>query len=265
MLRNIFIGFCLIFWGLIKAQAPKPQWQALLIVAHQEDLTQEAIAKMQRVETFLKSQNVKVHTFYYPNEDWKGICKVAPNCHILVYSGHGTPQENGYGGLALKESISPERIVAEMKLKPGALVCFQSVCGGAGSSASDDGDIGIKEAEKRVLSSSEPFFKIGAKAYYANNYEDGCLNFLKLIFQNQSFGDAYYQTTSVWTKVELEKTLPNSSHFISIAASLPSGNKSIRTSYDGNGNVIKREEIEAFKEYDIAFIGEKNFLISQWK
>lgn len=250
-------------WGLVVAQSPKPL-EAVLIVGYQEDRTDEAIQRMKSIEAFLKSQNFKVHTFYHPNYDWQAICKVSKDCHILVYAGHGTPQSNGYGGFTLKEHISPEQIEKELKLRTGAIVCFQSVCGGAGSSAIDDEDIGIQEAERRVRSTAEPFFKIGSKDYFANNYQDGCLDFLKLIFKNKTFGDAFYQTATEWAQIELEKNLPNYPPFIRIAASLPSGTK-ILTSYDENGKVIKKEEIKDFKEYDVAFVGDKSLTIRLWR
>ncbi len=53
----------------------------------------------------------------------------------------------------------------------------------AGSSAGDNGDIGGKKALKRVSDYSKPFLKIGASAYYANNFGEGCLSFLNDFFE----------------------------------------------------------------------------------
>ena len=87
-----------------------------------------------------------------------------------------------YGGLDLNKAISSEDIVNDLKLRSNAIIIFKSVCGGAGSSASDDGDIGIKKAIERVSDYSRPFLNIGASAYYANNFGEGCLSFLNDFF-----------------------------------------------------------------------------------
>ena len=71
------------------------------------------------------------------------------------------------------------------------LLLFQSVCRGAGSSAGDSDDIGIKKAEARVSDYAEPFLKIGAQVYYANNWQNGCLSFLENMFDGKPADESF--------------------------------------------------------------------------
>jgi hypothetical protein len=163
------------------------------------------------------------------------------------------------GGLCLQKMISAETILKELRLKKNAMVLFQSVCRGAGSSASDDGDIGIKEAQRRVTDYSKPFFDIGASAYYANNYGSGCYNFLNDFLSGIQLKQCFKNSAKTWSEVELEKPYEyNKNKQISIATS-KGGGMSTRTTYT-NG-VKKVEEVPTSKEYEIAYVGFPNFSI----
>ena len=233
--------------------------EAVLIVGHQEDGTKAAIRKVDEIASFLEAKNVKVHKFYDKDTDWDKITAVTSNASILVYSGHGSVMGEGgvSGGLCLNDMVSSKEMLETMRLKKNALVVFQSVCRGAGSSAGDDTDIGIAEAKKRVTNYSKPFFAIGAGCYYANNYHQGCLDFLKEVFAGKSAQNGFKATASFWTKIEFEEAYQyDESKLISIASSKANG-KVTRTTYV-NG-VKKVEEVPAVKSYDIAYVASPAF------
>jgi len=121
---------------------------------------------------------------------WAKVKAKAQGAAIFIYSGHGSNAGyNGTGGLCLNNldfwgpDIIPSQVFEEeIQLAPGALVYFKGVCGGAGSSSNDVGDIGLAEACSRVSSYSYPFFNMGATAYFASNWhgdiEEVLLNLL---------------------------------------------------------------------------------------
>ena len=123
-----------------------------------------------------------------------------------MYSGHGISWPDGkYGGLDLDKAISSEDIKNDLKLKSNAIVIFKSVCGGAGSSAIDDGDIGIKKAIERVSDYSKPFLNIGASAYYADNFGEGCISFLNIFFEGKTIKECFGNSIGWLAKFEIEK------------------------------------------------------------
>ena len=144
-------------------------------------------------------------------------------------------------------------------MKNNALVLFKSVCRGAGSSAGDNDDIGIKVAKERVTSYAYPFFEIGAAGYYANNFGNGVYNFLKDFLAGKTLKEAYVNSASTWTTIEFEEPFPNDSTKSFSIASTPGGGTSTRTTYT-NG-VKKVEKIPTPKEYEIAYVGSTTFSI----
>lgn len=249
-----------VFSGI--SQQNFPTLKAILVVGPQEDGTTESIKKMNELVKLFRSRKIEVHTFYDQKADWTLIKEAAKNAHFFVYSGHGTKLgENGTtGGLCLKSTISVKEMQQDLQLAPNALVLFQSVCMGAGSSAGDDTDIGIKEAEKRVSEYAQTFYKSGAGAYYANNYTDGCFRFLSAILDGKSLQDAFLTSLFSTQKVELTKEFMfNKSQIISLATDDSKG-ISIRTTYT-NG-VKKVEKIPSVKSYNSAFVGNPNFTIT---
>ena len=182
------------------------QLRAVIIVGDQQDGTMNAIEDMENIHTFFKSKNVIVNTFYHPKTSWKDIVKASKDASFFVYSGHGMSWPDGkYGGLDLNEAISSAAIKNDLKLRSNAIVIFKSVCGGAGSSASDDDDIGIKKAIERVSDYSKPFLNIGASAYYADNFGNGCLSFLNNFFEGKTMKECFDNSIGWSAKLEIEK------------------------------------------------------------
>lgn len=235
---------------------------AVLVVGPQEDGTHGAINEMKRVESFLESKGVTVKTYYGKKAKWDEIIKGAKGVNFFIYSGHGTTtgENESFGGLCVDKIVSVSTMQRELKLAKNSMVLFQSVCGGTGSSAGDFKDIGVKEAYQRVSDYSNSFFKIGASVYYANNYQDGCLKFLKVFFNNTSLGDSYKLTASTFTKIEGTRTLKeDADKSISIASTKGEGYATY-TKYVNGVKTVKK--VKAVKAYDVAFVGNKNFTIS---
>ncbi|MBM78141.1 MAG: hypothetical protein CL846_06635 [Crocinitomicaceae bacterium] len=213
---------------------------------------------MNKIGDFLESRGVKVHKFYNNNSDWEKIKEASKNAHFFIYSGHGSNMgKNGTGGLVLEDWITNDQIQNELKLKENALVLFKSVCGGAGSSAGDNGDIGCKEAELRVSDYAEPFLKLGASTYYANNYSEGCISFLKNFFEGQSTKESYDNALSWGVNLHVNKTYmyqPNLK--IAISGSSGGGNCTVITTE--NGIEIKKQ-VPCSKSYSISYVGSPYF------
>ena len=145
--------------------------EAVLVVGNTEESTKSAIEEMNSLALVFIKNGIKVTKFYDKNTNWESIKVAAKTASFFVYDGHGsTLGINGAtGGLCLNKFISTEQILADLRLKKNALVLFKSVCGGAGSSASDTKDIGIDEAAQRVTDYSYPFFSIGASCYESHH------------------------------------------------------------------------------------------------
>jgi hypothetical protein len=236
--------------------------KAILIVGPQEDGTALAIESMDKIAKLFQEKGVTVTKFYDSKAKWEDIKLASPNASFLVYAGHGSTMGIGgkTGGLCLTSMIDVETMLKELKLKKNAMVIFQSVCGGAGSSASDEKDIGIKEAQQRVSDYSKPFFDIGASAYYANNYCGGCKNFLKDFLSGLQLQECFTNSATTWSEIELTKPYEfNKLKQISIASSRGSGGMTTRITYIND--VKKVEEIPSIKEYEIAYVGFPNFTI----
>lgn len=239
--------------------------KALLVVGHQEDGTKNAVSDMNRIAEFFIKQGVAVYRFYDHDARWDEITKVSGECNFFVYSGHGSTmgEEGNAGGICVTSMISTARLLASMRLKTNAIVIFKSVCNGAGTSAGDDGDIGIGEAKKRVYHYADPFFKIGASAYYANNYSDGALNFLTDFFEGMTLKQAFLKSANPWTVVEFEDDFPGDPEKSYSIASTEGNGTIIRTTYI-NG-VKKVERIPEFRQYEIAYAGNQDFSIKEMK
>jgi hypothetical protein len=238
----------------------KNQKMAVLVIGSDIDL--DAETTMDELAFFLDSMNFKVQKFYDPNNSWEDIKKASKKTNLFIYLGHGTHKgiDGGFGGLVIDEIISGKRIAQELKFENKPMVMFTATCGGAGSSASDNDDIGVAEAQKRVLGSSLPFFLAGAQCYYANNYGSGLLSCLKFLFENKTLGETYEITASKQTTIEKIEQLNdqrlNPAFQIGIS-SHPGGHKGRRTS-TANG-VSTTEEIIRPKGYPVAFIGDPAF------
>ena len=221
-----------------------------------------SVNALDKIGEFLESKGIRTYKCYKEKSDWEAVKRAAKNAHFFVYSGHGSNMgKNGTGGLVIKDMVSNTEIENELVLKNNAVVLFQSVCRGAGSSAWDNGDIGIKEAEARVSDYAEPFLKIGAQIYYANNWQDGCLNFLENMFDGKPAEESFSSSVGWFSEVELEKNYvyePNKK--IVIASHKGTGTATVTHTVNGVETVKK---IPASKEYDIAYVGNPNFKLSQ--
>jgi hypothetical protein len=261
---NLLIAsvFFLLSSQFTNAQQSYSSMRALLIVGHQEDGTSSAINDMNKIAAVFEQHGIQVYKFYDSKASWGEIKSIAPNCNFLVYSGHGsTLGENGEsGGLCINQMISTSQMLSELRLKPNSLILFKSVCMGAGSSAGDEGDIGLTEALKRVTSYASPFFKIGASAYYANNYGGGVEGFLRSFLNNESLQNCFTQSAELWTDIECDKSFTkDATKRIGIASSAGGGTSTVTTYHNGVKTV---KEVENAKSYDIAYVGAAGFSIT---
>ena len=235
--------------------------KAILVVGPQEDGTADAIKEMDRLANFLHDNGVRIRRFYDEDAIWEDITAISKHANIFVYAGHGSTRgPNGTGGLSLQSSVSNTNIIDEMELAPNAIVLFQSVCRGAGSSAGDDDDIGVEIAGKRVTEYAKPFFSVGASVYFANNYTDGCLKFMENLFEGKTLEESYLEAVNPWNSVEFTREFPSYSERSISISSNPGGGKATRITYT-NG-VRSEEEIITPKGYDIAFAGPPDFTLS---
>ena len=255
--------FIILFIPII-SYSQADQLRAVIIVGDQQDGTINAIEDMENIHTFFKSKNVIVKTFYHPKTSWKDIVKESKDASFFVYSGHGMSWPDGkYGGLDLNEAISSEAIVNDLKLKSNAIVIFKSVCGGAGSSASDDGDIGIKKAIERVSDYSRPFLNIGASAYYANNFGEGCLSFLNDFFEGKTMKECFDNSIGWSAKLEVDQNYRYDRSKSIGVASCDWGGTVTKTSYINGVKSVR--EVPATKDYDIAYVANSRYNISTLK
>lgn len=265
MQKRLFITLYLLCSTLLLFAQQSTKLQAILIVGHQQDATKNAINKMDDIAKTFQENGVLVHKFYDNNANWNEIISVARNCNFLVYSGHGSNMgvNGNVGGLCLNTMISSLELIKKLKLKPHSMVLFQSVCYGAGTSAGDEGDIGVEVAKKRVTNYAYPFFNIGAEGYYADNYQNGVSNFLKAFFKGSTLKDAYTQSASKWSTIECDEDFPNyQGKFISIASGAGGGQVTKTTYVDG---VKKVETFTSEKDYPIAAAGVATLSIQNMK
>ena len=255
---------CILLSIPIISYAQADQLRAVIIVGDQQDGTMNAIEDMENIHTLFKSKNVIVKTFYHPKTSWKDIVKASKNASFFVYSGHGMSWSDGkYGGLDLDKAISSENIMNDLTLRSNAIVIFKSVCGGAGSSASDDGDIGIKKAVERVSNYSRPFLNIGASAYYANNFGNGCLSFLNNFFDGKTIKECFDNSIGWSAKVEIDQNYKYDKRKSIGIASCDWGGTVTKTSYINGVKSVR--EVPATKDYDIAYVANPSYSTSTLK
>lgn len=165
---------------------------------------------MKNVEVFLKSKHVEVHTFYKDNKNynWDNFIKAANGASIFVYSGHG--YEEGIAPVMTKPSVlnsegqffSHSDIAKKLKLRKNALVIYSHACYGAGSSQMDPFILSVEEAESRVNNKAECLFKAGAGCYYADNFPNGHLKFLKNLYEGCTLKQCYESGILNLNKIE---------------------------------------------------------------
>ncbi len=240
----------------------KPSLEAVLVVGNTEESTKSAIKQMDGLAIIFTNNGVKVTKFYDKNTNWEDIKAAAKTASFFVYAGHGSNLgiNDATGGLCLKEFIYTKQILEEFKLKKNALVLFKSVCGGAGSSATDIKDIGINEAAQRVTDYSQPFFCIGASCYYADNFEGGVDLFMTEFFKGKCIEDCYKATTEyAYVKPEYSKPfIFDTKKQINVSSYSSTGSVTV-TSFENGRKSVKK--IPSFKEYEIALVGNPNYCI----
>jgi hypothetical protein len=188
-------------------------------------------------------------------------------CHFLFYHGHGVknPQTKEYAGLWFYEHVRPENIQTQLVLKKDAIIIFHGVCGCAGSSASDVNDIGFKEAKKRVVCSSNPFFKVGASTYFAVN---GSFNkFFEDLFSDKTLGQIQKEHKDIFKDIgkdtELSELVDNKKLYI-FSSKPRAGFSTVTETTTKNGkSITTTKKIPIHRSYDYTIFGkEKNFKVS---
>ena len=237
--------------------------KAVLVVAPAESTTQNSIKKVEVIAIYLKSIGVNVKELYDKNATWTNIVREAKEANIFLYCGHGSNLgvNKRVGGLCLfnNEFITSNTIIKELRLHKNALVLFHTVCNAAGSSASDNADIGIKEATQRVSDYAHPFVLIGAAGFYANNWDNTMVPFLKEFFNKKNIKQIYTKNASSFCNIELfEKYMYEPTYEISISSF---SDTSLYTKTTYINGVAKKEEAHIYKNYGIAYVGKPDFTV----
>ena len=240
--------------------------KAVIVVGPVEEFLKEDVERAKVVAKYLRDKGVQVKEFYPPYDKWTNIVNASKDANIFMYSGHGTTcGENGKaGGLCLSNEtfIYSTTISKELKLHKNALVLFNCVCYAAGSSDSDEKDIGVKEAITRVSDYARPFFKSGATGYYVSNYEGSMVPFLQEFFKKRSIKQVYTEKASEWTKIEITQTYKyNPNYEVSVASN---DDKGFYYKIHLVNGVRKEEKFPAFKVYDVAYVGKPDFTVNDF-
>jgi hypothetical protein len=268
MKRALNIIHILLFVFLSNLTLAQNELKAILIVGHQENRTQSAIEKMDSIGSIFTERGVTVYKFYDKAANWDSITEVAKNCNFFVYSGHGSNkgENGGAGGIMVNSLVSTSDMLESLRLRENALVVFISVCNGAGSSAGDNGDIGITEAKKRVISYSNPFFKIGASAYYASNNESASFLFLKKFLSGIDLKKSYIRSTNFFINEKLEELVESGKLTITEVNSKTEIEFDDQFPMDKSKNIsITSNSKISSKGYNITYVGNPNFSLSDMK
>jgi hypothetical protein len=121
----------------------------------------------------------------------------------------------------------------------------------------------LQKQKKRVSDYAAPFFKIGASAYYANNFRGGCYSFLENFLAGMALKEAFKLSADTWTTIEFEESYEQDKSKNFGIASTKAGGMSTRTTYT-NG-VKKVTQVPTPKEYEIAYIGMPSFTVQKMK
>jgi len=205
---------------------------------------------------YVKSKGVNVTVYTSPTA-WKTIVEGSKNAHIFLYAGHG----NGDGFYLSQGQISSEEIKRDLKLHKNAVVLFNHVCYGAGSSASDKSQLTDEEATRRVQEYAKTFIDLGSGGYYANNRTNCMYTFfdsffsknpIKHIVMNHRLSDYNVVVTDAPYKY-------NSSFEILVTRDdYYEGYSTVTTYRDGVKSVTKRK---VFPSHGQAFVGNPQLTI----
>ena len=181
----------------------------------------------------------KRHGIYSPNTTWETIAEGSKNANVFLYAGHGDGD-----GLYIEEGqISSKMIRRDLKLHKNALVLFNHVCYGAGSSASDKSQLTDEEATRRVEEYSKSFIEMGAGGYYANNGNDCMYSFFDSFFSKNPLKHIVMNTMSSYSVVVAEKSYKyNYDHEILVTCFEYTEGFSVTTTYHSDGTKTVRKE-----------------------
>lgn len=257
MVRLFYFIFFL--FAIIGAHAQPTRQKAVLVVGPCEDITAVDIAESKRIARLLRNRGISVHEFYHPQADWKAITKATSGADLFVYMGHGTTMGEGGspGGFFLSGNrfVSAAAIREELKLKAGALVLFQSVCYGAGSTAGDTVDIQVREAMQRVSSYARPFIEGGAGAYFAVNVGGGAFRFLDELLQGKTIREGFDAAARSGYTVDSVASF-SASAYVGVA-SRKGGGSCTRTTW--RNGVAESREVPSVRSFDIAFVAPQSW------
>jgi hypothetical protein len=238
--------------------------KAIIIVGHVGGWWQEMfLAEQKKNAKYLRSMGVQVLEFYYPNDKWKNIIKASEGANILIYSGHGSNQGINYdvGGLCLADGIyGAQDLLNNLKLKKNAIVIFNSACSSAGTSAGDNGDIGVNEAIKRVSEYAYPFIKLGSACYFANNNIDCVIPFFEMLFNRKKIDYIFRKELSFDEKVVAKKAYSYDQNYTISVSSYPGTNKMVNSISYVN-DVKKVEKVLDGNKYSLAYVSKPNFTV----
>ncbi len=237
--------------------------KVVMVVGPVEEDTKEFIKEQKINAEFLRKMGLNVIEMFHPNARWEDVVSASEGAHIFIYSGHGSNLGINHptGGLCLSDGIfHSNEIVKQFKLHKNALVIFNHVCGGAGSSAYDIKDIGVNEALARVGEYAYPFFKTSASAYYANNYSECLIPFFEQFLRKQPIKKIYTKEATMYSKIECIKSYNYNSSLAIGISSRPATKEKITLIEYHNGRK-KTKLIADFKNYDVAFVAPPDYSI----
>ena len=203
---------------------------------------------------FLRSLGIKVKELYPPNSTSDNVIKASKSANIFVYKGHG----NTSGVICLEDRhMYNLELEEKIQLAPNAVVMYNHVCTGAGSSAGDRQSISYTTARDRVFLNARPYVNNGVGMYFANNFcgSDIAL-FRKLFIEQKNVYDLYRETTERYYQT-IEKICRYDTGIVAGVSSHYSGEKrKITTTINGRSTT---ETLPPAKSYDIAFVAPSNY------
>lgn len=224
--------------------------KVVLVVGEREEEEDAMLNRTIELKNHLLKKGVNVQLFK-PPASWEAIVENSKNAHVFLYAGHG----DGDGFYLAGGSISSERIKQDLKLHPKAIILFNHVCYGAGSSASDRSKISDEEATLRVQEYAKTFIEIGAGGYYANNANYSMLSFFDS-FCNQNplkniVMNGRWSADNVIVTEELYKY--NDDFEIMVTCDESYNGYSTVTTYTNGVKSVKK--IKSFPSYSVAYVG----------
>ncbi|MBT4776072.1 MAG: hypothetical protein HOH13_01250 [Crocinitomicaceae bacterium] len=226
--------------------------KALIIVG--DESCDRFVNGAERLAEFLTSLGISVEELYPPYSTKDNVIKASKNVNIFIYKGHG----NTMGMICLSDGLMSNDAIAEnIKLAPNALVMYNHVCTGAGSSAGDRQSITYATARDRVFLNARPYLSNSAGAYYANNY---CLSdlefFTKFLLEHKNMYDIHFENI-IRYRINLEKVCRYDSGIVAGLSSSYSGKKRrITTTINGKS---KTETLPPAKSYSVAFVAPSGY------